>query len=101
MAHHAAHAAADALVNLVEDQRGRGVGVGQRAFERKHEARRLTAGCHLGHRLEGLAGVGADEEFHLVDARCVKCDTTAVGQKRAVAARSLLHRQGKARTLHP
>ena len=60
--------AADARVDLVEDERRR-AGLGRRAHQREHHARELAAGRDLAQRAGGHAGVGRDQEVHLVGAR--------------------------------
>ena len=62
------HCAADAGVDLVEDERlPRRVGRAQ-GLERQHDARQLAARRDPGQRLEVLAGVGRDVELRLLDA---------------------------------
>ena len=60
--------AADPGIDLVEHQRGR-PGLGRHPHQREHHARDLAAGCRLAQRAGGHAGVGRDQELHLVAAR--------------------------------
>ncbi len=60
LSHHRADSSADALVDLVEDERGSLVGAGKHGLERQHQARCLAAGGDLRHRLQRFARIGRD-----------------------------------------
>src|SRR4051812_12486203 len=66
------HPPANALVDFVKNQGGRGVRVGKDTFERQHQTRCFTARSNLCQRLKRFARVGADHEFHLINACTVK-----------------------------
>ncbi len=66
-AHRAAHAPADALVDLVEDEGGHLVGTRQHVFERQHQAGGLAAGGDPCQRFQPLARVGRHQELDLVE----------------------------------
>ncbi len=95
-----ADAPADALVDLIEDERRRGVGMGKRAFERQHQARCLAARGHARHRLERFAGVGADQKFNLVDASAVEGHAPTIGQIGALWMLTLCDCNAEARPRH-
>ena len=60
--------AADAAVDLVEHQGGHGGAARKHHLERQHQPREFAARGDLGERAGRLAGVGGDEEAHLVGA---------------------------------
>ena len=60
--------ARNARVDLVEDERRDAVPVGDDGFQRKHDARELTAGRDLGDGLRNLALVRRNQERHSVHA---------------------------------
>jgi len=63
-AHSPADLAADALVDLVEDQRGHGIVLREDHLERQHQARQLTPGRDLGERAALQADVQRHREHH-------------------------------------
>ncbi len=67
-----ADTAADALVDLVEDEGGHLVGAGEHVFEGQHQAGGLAAGGDPDERFQTLPGVGSDQEFDLVEAGAIK-----------------------------
>ena len=66
--------AANALVNLVKNQGGGLIRLCQHRFERQHEPRCFATAGDFGHRLERLAGVGANQKFDHINARMVKSE---------------------------
>ncbi len=60
--------AADAGIDLVEDQRRRRAAIGQHHFQRQQETRELAAGGDLHHRARPGAGIGLHPELDPVDA---------------------------------
>ena len=60
--------AADAGVDLVEDQRGDAVPVGNNAFQRQHDTGQFTAGCDACQRSRFFAPVRRNEKFQAVHA---------------------------------
>ena len=63
------HPTAHASVNLVEDDCGQTDSLAYHRLQREHDTRYLTARCHLRHGLHVGAGVGTEEEHHLVGTR--------------------------------
>ena len=53
-------------VDLIVDDGGQGVAVGQGTLERQHNTGKLTARGDFGQGLGVLARVGGDEEFHRI-----------------------------------
>ena len=84
LADDAANTPADALVDLIENQGGNVVGLGQHVFERQHQARGLAAGGDLDQRLEAFAGVGGNQEFDAFQAGRGEGDAPAIRQRRTL-----------------
>ncbi|NOG52140.1 MAG: hypothetical protein HND48_23910 [Chloroflexi bacterium] len=59
---------ANALIDLVEDQRRGVIGGGQHALEGEHDTRRFAAAGDFGERPQRLARIGAQQHFDFVDA---------------------------------
>ena len=81
--------AADAGVDLVEDQRRR-AGLGRRAHQRQHHPRELAAGRGLAQRARRHARVGRDQELDLVGARRPEAVVARRERRRELRA---VHRQ--------
>ena len=96
-AHLRADLAADALVHLVEHQRGDRVVPGEHHLEREHQARELATGRHPGERL----GLEPDVELHVNCTLSWPCDAR-LGQRRQLD-RELPARQPELRqqAVHP
>ena len=83
-------AAADARVDLVEDERGRAAeAVARRAaraddLEREHDPGELAAGRRAGHAARRGARVGGEQDLDVVDAVPREPDPLPVGQRDAV-----------------
>ena len=67
-ADHGRGAAADADVDLVEDQRRPRLGARQNRLQRQRDARKLAAGRDPRHRAWLLARIGGQQKLDLVDA---------------------------------
>jgi len=70
----AAHPAADAGVDFIEEQGDVGIGRRQAGGERQQEAAHLATGGHLLQRGQGLAGVGREQELDQIGAVIFWCD---------------------------
>ena len=64
--HHLGYLSAHACVDLVEDDGGQLHLAADHGFQREHDAGYLTTRSHLADGLKGRAGVGTEEEVHLV-----------------------------------
>jgi hypothetical protein len=62
------HRAADAGVDLVEDERRRRAAIGQHHLQREHETRQFAARGHFHQRPGARARIGLRPELHLIDA---------------------------------
>ena len=85
----AGRAAADADVDLVEDQRRHAVGLRERRLEREHHPRELAARGHPRQRARLDAGVGREQELRPLDAALVGPPAPAVddqGPRRVLLA---------------
>ena len=78
-----ADAAADALVNFIEDERGNLVGTRQHILECQHQAGSLAAGGDLCQRFQAFARVRLHQEFHFVQPVAVKGEPGAIRQGHA------------------
>src|SRR6185436_796525 len=59
-------AAADAGVDLVEDQRAVAVRAAEHAAQREHDARSLAAGSYVAQARETFSGIGGEQEFDAI-----------------------------------
>ena len=74
--------AADARVDLVEDQRRRRAAIGEHDFQRQHEAREFAARGDLHQRPRPRARIGLHPEFDAVDALGPAADGSLVDLRR-------------------
>ena len=100
LAHHVAHAPAQALVNFIKNQRGGLVCLRQHALERQHQARRLAARRNFYKRLQRFAGVWRNHELQRVNAGMVKRHTAPAFNRRPVRIICHLHRSRKLAAAH-
>src|SRR5438874_3524615 len=77
--------AADAGIDLVEDERGTPLVGGGEGLEREHDARQLAARGHAGERARLLARVGREEELDLVPALGAERAPLGLGETRLEA----------------
>src|SRR5438034_7052412 len=77
--------AADAGIDLVEDERGAPLVGGGEGLEREHDARQLAARGHAGERARLLARVGREEELDLVPALGAERAPLGLGETRLEA----------------
>ena len=59
--------AADAHVDFIEDQAGHGEVAGADHLDGQADPRQFTAGGHLAQRFQGLAGIGGEQEFDVLE----------------------------------
>ena len=83
-AYHSAHAPANALVDLIEDQGGHLVGACQHIFDRQHEPRGFATGGRFHQRFETLARVEGHEELDMLQPVDIESHPLPISQGHAL-----------------
>lgn len=89
-----------ATINFVKDHRARSRLFSERDFQREDEAGQFATRGDLYQRRKGRAGIGRDEEFDAVDARCIPLGLGQCFNERLEARRIQLERRKFCRDRH-